>query len=140
MEHGSQLLPTLKKAGLPDALVALLKSESAYSVVVAAGCLSFIGQVQDGGQVIIAACGAIPALVRVMKKTRWPSEPEKQNGLFSRYVLNLPLSGHVKIMRERRGEMLRQSHANLTRAPDPTFIAYARACMDTDKTTRCGLL
>ncbi len=81
---GSQLLPTLGAAGLADALVATLKSDSAYCVGTAAGALALIGQDPDVDRDLIEASGAIPALVCVIKKTRWPSEPEKEKARFWR--------------------------------------------------------
>jgi hypothetical protein len=92
-EFGGELLPILKGAGFADALVATLKSESAYSVSLAARVLTHIGQISNGGQALVEACGAIPALVHVMKKTRWPNEPEKENGPYGRYAIIRPRLG-----------------------------------------------
>ncbi len=89
-KHGCQLLLTIDHARLVDALVATLKSESGYTVAVAASALCLIGQstpdTRDGGHALIEASGAIPALVRVIKRTRWPREAEKQKGRFGRWA------------------------------------------------------
>jgi hypothetical protein len=85
-KHGSQLLPTLDHVCLVDALVATLKSESGYCVATAATALATIGQTQDGGMALIEASGAIAGLVSVIKRTRWPHEPEKEAGRFGRWA------------------------------------------------------
>jgi hypothetical protein len=83
-EHGSQILAVLQDAGFAEALVATLKSDSAYCVGMAAGALTQIGAVQNGGKALIEASGAITALVHVMKRTRWAREPEKENARYGR--------------------------------------------------------
>jgi hypothetical protein len=84
--HGSQLLPTLADAGFADALVAALRSESGFCVAAAAQAILAIGGTLGGGLEIIEASGAIPGLARIIKRTRWPSEPEKETGPYGRWA------------------------------------------------------
>jgi hypothetical protein len=54
---------------------------------------------RDGGRALIEASGAIPALVRVIKRTRWPSEPEKQKSRNGRWAHDFWLSPCVHMSR-----------------------------------------
>jgi hypothetical protein len=83
---GRQFLAILKDAGFADTMVATLKTDSAYCVAMATAALGYIGAVRDGGQALIESSGAIPALVHVIKRTRWPSEPEKQKSRSGRWA------------------------------------------------------
>jgi hypothetical protein len=92
MTSGRDFLTILKDAGFADTMVATLKSDSAYCVAMAVSALGYIGAVRGGGQALIEASGAIPALVHVIKRTRWPSEPEKQKSRCGRWARGSNLS------------------------------------------------
>jgi hypothetical protein len=57
----------MDEAGVVDALVATLEHESPFCVAAAAGCLGSIGDI-EGGQAVLDASRAIPALVRVINR------------------------------------------------------------------------
>jgi hypothetical protein len=81
----SRLLDAIHDLGVADTLVATLNHESPYCVAAAVITLCWIGQSQ-GGQRLVDACGAIPALVQVVERRCPPRDLEQETGLFRRYV------------------------------------------------------
>jgi hypothetical protein len=72
------------EAGVADALVAALKHESRYCVAAAAAALGIGGSKDIAGIAMTVVCGAIPALVDVIKRSITPGDLEKEGGLFRR--------------------------------------------------------
>jgi hypothetical protein len=81
---GSQIVGVLDNAGVANALVATLKHQSPYCVAAAAGGLILLGRIPGGGQGLVEAAGAIPALVRVIGKAHPPGDPAKDTGIYQR--------------------------------------------------------
>ncbi len=61
-------LAIIKHRGVVDALVGTLEHESPFCVAAAAACLGLVGEIEQGGQAVLDASGAIPAIVRVIKR------------------------------------------------------------------------
>jgi hypothetical protein len=85
--NGSHLLGPINELAVADALIATLQHESPYCVGGAAGIFCAIGGTPDGGQALLEASGAIPALVRVIERAAPPGPADKDTGMFHRYVL-----------------------------------------------------
>jgi hypothetical protein len=68
-------VPPLHKAGIVDTLVATLSHKSPHCVAAAAGNLYVIDGL-PGGQAVVGASGAIPALVGVLKRAHMPNDHE----------------------------------------------------------------
>jgi hypothetical protein len=81
---GRDFVSALDSTGVVDTLVATLHHESPHCVAAAARALCPIGAIEGGGQALIEASGAIPALVRVIEKARPPSDPVNNTTLFRR--------------------------------------------------------
>ncbi len=81
---GYNALPALAKAGVIDGLVATLEHESPFCVAAAAGALGWAGYCKDGGQASMEASGAVPALVRLVKKQIPARTCEAEDPVFCR--------------------------------------------------------
>ncbi len=89
MTCGIHLVPAIKDCGIANTLVATLKHESPYCMAGAAAALCLLGSIPDGGgQALLVASGAIPALVRVIER-RPPCNHRQETGLYRRCAPSL---------------------------------------------------
>ncbi len=84
LTSNNELVTALHKDGIVDALVVALDHESPYCLAAAAADLSSLCQTPGSGRAYVGACGAIPALVRVIERGRPPAGAKR--GLHERCV------------------------------------------------------
>lgn len=89
-------LAAFQPAGSADALVEALEHESPFCVAAAAAALGLVGKAMRGGQAAIEASGAIPALVRVIKKKLPAQRVEGQMAMYRRSEPGLCASRRVR--------------------------------------------
>jgi hypothetical protein len=89
LEPGGDVLAALDRAGVIDALVATLEHESPFCVAAAAGALAWVGYCKDGGPALMEASGAVPVLVRVVKRQIPARDLETEEPVFCRLGLTV---------------------------------------------------
>lgn len=86
---GDDFLAASGDVGIVDLLVATLKHESPFCIAAAAGALGWVGQ-KDGGNAALEVSGAIPALVRVIKRQIPACSLEGEMAVFRRSGPEVP--------------------------------------------------